>query len=79
MTLLPCDPSVLLMGVSLGRRVWQLMSDGDAETEMVQWFNWVGGVEKRILESWVCSLFFCHKHSLYVEHCLHVSSERVKI
>lgn len=47
MTLLPCDPSVLLMGVSLGRRVWQLMSDGDTETEMVQWFNWVGGAERR--------------------------------
>lgn len=80
--LLLCNPSIAGMGISLGRQFWRLMSGVRwrcRDWKMVQWFRWVGGARKRMHESSVSTLLFCHKCSPYTEHCLDVCSERVKI
>lgn len=79
--LLRCDPSTAGLGLSLGRQCWRWMSAVRwrcRDWKMVQWFRWVGG-EKRMHESSVSTLLFCHKCSPWTERCLDVCSERVKI
>lgn len=80
--LLRCNPSMAGMGISLGRQFWRLMSGVRwrcRDWKMAQWFRWVGGARKRMCESSVSTLLFCHKCSPYTERCLDVCSQSVKI